>query len=247
MAEKNKPPRRILVIDVGGSHVKFRIGDRGRIRRFPSGLKLSAADMVKQVLRLLGESAYDAVSVGYPGFVSRGRIVADPYNLGGGWVGFDFGAAFGKPVRLINDATMQAVGSYAGGRMLFLGLGTGLGVTLIRDGIVEPMELGHLPYKKHRAFEYYVGERGRRRLGTKKWRKKVYAVIDQLKGVLEADYVVIGGGNAQRLKKVPANTRLGDNLNAFVGGLLIWQCSDPTVLVLDVAGHRKELAGVARA
>jgi predicted NBD/HSP70 family sugar kinase len=213
---------RVLVIDIGGSHVKFRVGPRGRISRFDSGPELTPERMVEGVTSVVPESAYDAVSIGYPGVVFHNRIAADPHNLGPGWAGFDFARAFGKPARLINDAAMQAIGSYEGGRMLFLGLGTGLGVTLIIDGVVEPMELGHMPYKHGRTFEDHVGERGRKRLGTGKWRKVVRDVVDQLSRVLEVDYVVLGGGNAKRLKALPDNTRLGNNNNAFSGGLRLW-------------------------
>jgi predicted NBD/HSP70 family sugar kinase len=228
---KWKIPRRVLVIDVGGSHVKFRVGPRGKVMKFDSGLEMTADDMVRQVTALVPRTSYDAVSIGYPGLVFHGRIAADPHNLGHGWVKFDFEKAFGAPVRLINDATMQAIGGYSGGRMLFLGLGTGLGATLILDGLVEPMEVGHMPYKQGRSFEDFVGERGRLRLGTKKWRKVVHDVVDQLTGVLEADYVVIGGGNARRLKKLPENARLGDNANAFIGGLRIWQYGQNPLLI----------------
>lgn len=224
-----KPPaaEHILVIDIGGSHIKFRLGARGRIRKFVSGPGMTAADMTRKVRRLCRELPYEAVSIGYPGLVLRGRIAAEPFNLGPGWVGYDFDKAFGRPVRVINDATMQALGSYEGGRMLFLGLGTGLGATLIADGAVEPMEIGHMPYKRDRTFEDYVGERGRKRLGNKKWRKAVSEVITRLKEVLEVDYVVLGGGNAARLKELPEGVRLGDNLNAFKGGLHLWRADDP--------------------
>jgi polyphosphate glucokinase len=223
---KAKVPRRVLVIDVGGSHVKFQIGPRGKITRFDSGPDLTAQQMVAGVTAVVPRPAYDAVSIGYPGLVLQGRIVAEPHNLGRGWVHFDFEKACRKPVRLINDAAMQAIGSYKGGRMLFLGLGTGLGATLIIEGYVEPMELGHLPYRNGRTFEDYVGERGRVRMGTKKWRKVVREVVDQLRDALEVDYVVIGGGNARRLKHLGKNERLGDNDNAFVGGLRLWQCDE---------------------
>ena len=219
----NFSARHILVIDIGGSHVKLRIDARGPIRKFVSGPKLSPASMMRQMLELTRNLGFDAVSIGYPGLVFRGRIVAEPHNLGKGWVGFDFEKAFGRPVKVINDAAMQAIGSYRGGRMLFIGLGTGLGVTIIIDGVVEPTEVGHMPYKRGRSFEDYVGERGRERLGTRKWRKKVNAVIEQLKLVFEADYVVLGGGNAARLKSLPQDVRLGDNRNAFSGGLRLWQ------------------------
>jgi polyphosphate glucokinase len=221
---KVKVPRRVLVIDVGGSHVKFRIGPRGKIGKFESGPELTAQQMAAAVNAAVPQSSYDAVSIGYPGLVFHGRITAEPHNLGPGWVDFDFEQAFGKPVRLINDATMQAIGSYEGGRMLFLGLGTGLGATLILDGVVEPMEIGHMPYRNGRTFEQYVGECGRARMGTRKWRKVVRQVVDQLSKVLEVDYVVVGGGNAKRLKNLPDNVRLGDNNNAFAGGLRLWEC-----------------------
>jgi polyphosphate glucokinase len=221
-APKPPAPAHILVVDVGGSHVKLRLGPRGRIRKFASGPGTTAADMVRRVRKLVGDLRYEAVSIGYPGLVLRGRIAAEPFNLGEGWVGYDFHKAFGRPVRVINDATMQALGSYEGGRMLFLGLGTGLGATLILDGALEPMEIAHMPYKHGRSFEDYVGERGRERLGNKKWRKAVADVAARLKEVLEADYVVLGGGNAVRLKELPEGARLGDNLNAFKGGLRLW-------------------------
>lgn len=218
-----KTPKRILVIDVGGSHVKFRIGAEGEIDRFDSGPGMTARQMAKGVTDKVAKSQYDAVSIGYPGLVFDSRIAADPHNLGPGWIGFDFKKAFGKPVRIINDATMQAIGSYQGGRMLFLGLGTGLGGTLILDGTIEPMELGHMPYKDGKTYEDHVGERGRLDMGTKKWRKVVRDVIDQLSKALEVDYVVIGGGNAKRLKTLADNERLGDNDNAFIGGLRLWE------------------------
>ncbi|MDB6090578.1 MAG: polyphosphate glucokinase [Gammaproteobacteria bacterium] len=229
MRAKKKAPRRILVVDVGGSHVKLRIGQRGKTQKFVSGPKMSAADMVKGVRKLTSVAENDAFSIGYPGLVVRGRIAADPHNLGHGWLGFDFEEAFGKPVRVINDAAMQALGSYNGGRMLFLGLGTGLGATLVLDGIVEPMELGHMPYKHGRSYENYVGARGLRRLGLKKWRKVVRDIIDQLKTALEADYVVLGGGNAEWLKTLPRGVRLGDNSNAMTGGQLLWRESEAPV------------------
>lgn len=216
-------PRRVLVIDVGGSHVKLRIGARGRIARFDSGPKMSAAQMVEGLTQRIARTSYDAVSIGYPGLVLHGVIAAEPFNLGHGWVHFDFAGALGRPVRIVNDAAMQAIGSYEGGRMLFLGLGTGLGATLILDGVVEPMELGHLPYHGRRTFEDDVGERGRLRLGHKKWRKAVAKVVEQLVRVLQVDYVVLGGGNARWLKKLPPHARLGDNDNAFIGGLRMWQ------------------------
>jgi polyphosphate glucokinase len=237
MATKKKAPRRILVLDVGGSHVKFRVGDRGEEQKFVSGSKLTAAVMVKTLRKLIDPSDYDAVSIGYPGLVFRGRIAAEPFNLGRGWMGFDFEAALGRPVRVINDAAMQAVGSYTGGRMLFLGLGTGLGATLILDGIVEPMEIGHLPYKRGRTFEGFVGERALERQGKKKWRKMVAEVVGHLSTAFEVDYVVLGGGNARLLKELPPRARLGDNMNAMVGGRVIWEMDDP--LHLDPKYRRR--------
>ncbi len=221
-APGRRSPRRILVIDVGGTHIKFRVEGRGRIFKFASGPRLGPERMTRKVLKRAEGLRFDAVSIGYPGLVFHGRIAAEPHNLGGGWIGFDFAAAFGKPVRIVNDAAMQAIGSYRGGRMLFLGLGTGLGATLIIDGVVEPTEIGHLPYRRGRTFEDYLGERGRRRLGTRKWRRAVADVVAHLEAAFEADYVVLGGGNAARLKKLPSGARRGDNRNAFVGGLRIW-------------------------
>ncbi|MGH8298276.1 MAG: ROK family protein [Steroidobacteraceae bacterium] len=230
---KPPDPARILVVDVGGSHIKFRMGARGQIRTFISGPEMTAAEMTRQVRKLACDLPYEAVAIGYPGLVLHGRIVAEPYNLGPGWVGYDFEKGFGRPARVINDATMQALGSYEGGRMLFLGLGTGLGATLILDGMVEPMEIGHMHYKRGRTFEDYAGERGRERLGNKKWRKAVAEVVTRLKEVLEADYVVLGGGNAARLKELPKGVRLGDNLNAFKGGLHLWRGDDPLAVSLS--------------
>jgi predicted NBD/HSP70 family sugar kinase len=220
-----RAPRRILVIDVGGTRVKFRIEPRGREVKFASGSRLGPERMVRKVLKRARGHAFDAVSIGYPGLVVHGRIAAEPHNLGQGWLGFDFPAAFGKPVRIVNDAAMQAIGSYRGGRMLFLGLGTGLGATLIIDGIVEPMEIGHMPYRKGRSFEGYVGEQARQRLGTRKWRAVVGDVIAQLRKALEPDYLVLGGGNAARQKKLPPGVRRGNNRNAFIGGLRLWRRS----------------------
>ena len=224
---QRKPQRRVLVIDIGGSHVKTRVSGRRDMRQFESGPTLTPRRMVSRVLRLTGDLKYDAVSIGYPGVVVHGKIVTEPFNLGRGWVGFDFRKAFGRPTLLMNDAAMQAVGSYEGGRMLFLGLGTGLGSALIVDGTVAPMELAHLPYKRDRSYEYYLGDRGRNRLGAKKWRRVVADVVAQLSKALEADYVVIGGGNARKLKKLPSNARLGNNDFAFLGGFRVWRPSAP--------------------
>jgi polyphosphate glucokinase len=218
-----KTPRHILVLDVGGMHVKFRVGVRTAIQKLVTGPEMTPARMVREVCSSVRNLTYDAVSIGYPGLVFRGRIAAEPHNLGKGWVRFDFARAFGKPVRVVNDAAMQAIGSYTGGRMLFLGLGTGLGATLIINGIVEPTEAGHLPFRHGLTFEDYVGERGRERLGNKRWRKAVAEVLRVLKTAFEPDYVVIGGGNAPRLRKLPRDVRLGDNRNAFIGGQRLWR------------------------
>jgi polyphosphate glucokinase len=231
-------PQHILVLDVGGTHVKFRVGTRGTIKKFESGPKMGPAHMVREVCRLLGDTRYDGVSIGYPGLVFRGKVAAEPHNLAKGWRGFDFERAFGKPVRIINDAAMQAIGSYTGGRMLFLGLGTGLGATLIFDGVVEPTELGHMPYKNGRTFEDYVGERGRERLGNRKWRKVVCEVIADLQAAFGAQYIILGGGNSVRLKRLPSHVRLGDNRNAFIGGLRLWQQGPDSMVLAGEFAHR---------
>lgn len=212
----------ILAIDVGGTHVKMLASNEREPREFESGPSLTAAEMVASVKRLTADWSYDAVSIGYPGLVVHGRIAAEPRNLARGWVGFDFDEAFGRPVRIVNDAAMQALGSYEGGSMLFLGLGTGLGSAMIVDGRVEPMELAHLPYEKGRTYEDYVGDVGLRRHGKRKWVKHVWSVVDALRAALEPDDVVVGGGNARRLRHPPTGVRLGKNANAFTGGFLLW-------------------------
>ena len=212
----------VLVVDVGGTHVKILATGQKEFRKFNSGPGLTARQMVAGVKKLAGDWKYDAVSIGYPGPVLRNRPLAEPYNLGQGWMRCDFEAAFGHPVKVLNDAAMQALGSYKGGKMLFLGLGTGLGSAMIVDGIVEPMELGHMPYKR-RTFEDYVGARGYERLGKKKWRREVADVVARLIAALEPDDVVLGGGNVKRLKALPSRCRAGDNANAFLGGLRLWE------------------------
>jgi polyphosphate glucokinase len=212
----------VLVIDVGGTHVKILATGQKQSLEFPSGPKLTPKQMVAGVKELAKDWKYKVVSIGYPGVVVKNRPVADPYNLGSGWAGFDFEAAFKCPVKVINDAAMQALGSYKRGKMLFLGLGTGLGSALVVDGIVEPMELGHLPYRKC-TFEDYVGAAGRKRLGPKKWEKAVRDVVARLIAALEPQDVVLGGGNVKKLKKLPPRCRAGDNANAFVGGFRLWQ------------------------
>jgi polyphosphate glucokinase len=214
--------RRILAIDVGGTHVKVMVSAASEKRAFESGPELTAAEMVAGVRGLTKDWQYDVVSIGYPGPVVHNRPLSEPHNLGPGWVGFDFKKALKKPVKIVNDAAMQALGSYKGGRMLFLGLGTGLGSAMVVDGILEPMELGHLPFKRGKTYEDYLGLAGLERLGPKKWRNKVADAVERLIAALEPDYVVIGGGNARRLKELPANVRLGDNDNAFAGGFELW-------------------------
>jgi len=214
---------KVLVVDVGGTHVKILATGEKEPRKIDSGGTMTAPLMVQAVKKLAQGWSYDAIAIGYPGPVVHGRPLHEPANLGIGWVGFDFRKAFGLPVRLINDAAMQALGSYKGGRMLFLGLGTGLGSAMIVDGHLEPMELAHLPYKKGRTYEDYVGLRGLERLGKKKWRAIVMDVVERLKDALEADYVVLGGGNAKQMDKLPKDTRLGANENAFLGGFRLWE------------------------
>jgi polyphosphate glucokinase len=213
---------KILVIDVGGTHVKCLVSGEKAKREFESGLTLTASEMVKRVKALTKDWHYDAISIGYPGPVLRNRPMAEPHNLGKGWLGFHFERAFGKPVKVINDAAMQALGSYKKGKMLFLGLGTGLGTALVVDGLVEPMELGHLPYKKG-TYEDYVGLRSLKKRGKKKWRKHVFDVVKRLEKALEPDDIVLGGGNVKRLKKLPPHCRPGDNNNAFLGGFRLWE------------------------
>ncbi|HYS94570.1 MAG TPA: ROK family protein [Candidatus Acidoferrales bacterium] len=212
----------VLAVDIGGSSVKILATGQKEPRKLPSGPKLAPKAMVADVKKLAKGWKYDAVSIGYPGMVIHGRPIAEPVNLGKGWVGFDYRAAFGKPVKLINDATMQALGSYKGGKMLFLGLGTGLGSTVIADGVVEPMELAHLPYKKG-TYEDYVGRRGLERRGKKKWRRDVEDIVAKLTAALEPDDVVLGGGNAKKVKELPPKCRRGNNANAFLGGFRLWE------------------------
>jgi polyphosphate glucokinase len=224
MAASGEKPTRVLVIDAGGTHIKVLATGQRQPREIPSGPKMSASQMVRKVKQLVRDWRYDVVSIGYPGPVIHGRPIHDPHNLGSGWVGFSFRKAFGRPVKIINDAAMQALGSYKGGRMLFLGLGTGLGSAMVVEGIVEPMELAHLPYKK-RTYEAYLGLRGLKRSGKKKWQRHVADVVKELTRALQPDYIVLGGGNAKKLKNLPPNTRLGDNRNAFLGGFRLWEPS----------------------
>jgi polyphosphate glucokinase len=212
----------VLVVDVGGTHVKVLVTGQDRERKFVSGPTLTPKRMVSKVRELAADWEYDVVSIGYPGPVLRNRPIAEPWNLGKGWIGFDFEAAFKRPVKVVNDAAMQALGSYKRGKMLFLGLGTGLGSAVIVDGAVEPMELGHLPYKKS-TFEDYVGLRGLEKYGKRKWRRYVGDVVERLVAALEPEDVVLGGGNVHKLKKLPPGCRAGDNSNAFLGGFRLWE------------------------
>jgi polyphosphate glucokinase len=212
----------VLTVDVGGSHVKALLSSGGERRRFDSGPNLTPEELVEGVTALTRDWTYDVVSIGIPTPVKKGQISSEPVNLGTGWVGFDFEAAFGKPAKVVNDAAMQALGSYEGGKMLFLGLGTGLGSALVDDGKLEPLELGHLPFRKA-TYEAYVGRAGRKRLGKKKWRAAVVKTIEQLTAALEPDYVVLGGGDAEELGELPAGVQLGANTNAFVGGFRLWE------------------------
>jgi len=222
-AMPDRVPLKILAIDVGGTHVKVLATGRRKPLEIQSGPKMTAREMVRQVREGTTGWRYSVVSIGYPGPVLHGKPVSEPANLGGGWVGFNFAKAFGCPVRLINDAAMQALGSYKGGRMLFLGLGTGLGSALIVDGALEPMELAHLPYKTGQTYEDRVGKAALKRFGKKKWRSNVADVVARLQAALEPDDVVLGGGNAKLLLTLPKGARLGTNANAFVGGYRLWR------------------------
>jgi polyphosphate glucokinase len=212
----------VLSIDVGGNNVKVLVSGKRKPRRFRSGPRLTAADMASGVKALTRDWSYDVVSIGYPGPVLHGRPIVDPLNLGPGWVGFDFESAFGHPVKIVNDAAMQAIGSYHGGTMLFLGLGTGLGVALITAGIVEPLELGQGRYRKS-TYSDYVGRAGLERLGRRRWQRRVLEVIERLAEVLRPDDIVIGGGNVKFLDELPSGCRAGDNRNALIGGFLLWK------------------------
>jgi predicted NBD/HSP70 family sugar kinase len=223
MKSVSKKTKKVLVIDVGGTHVKVLATGHRQERKILSGRKMTASKMVEDVKRVTKDWEYDVVSIGYPGPAIHGRPLREPYNLGRGWVGFDFVKAFGCPVKIINDAAMQALGSYEGGRMLFLGLGAGLGSAMIVDGVLVPMELGHLPYKNGKTYEDYIGVSGLKRLGIKNWRHHVFKILERLKDAMEPDYVVLGGGNVNRIKSLPPATRRGNNRNAFIGGFRLWQ------------------------
>ena len=215
----------VLVIDIGGNNVKVLASGQNEPRKFPSGPGMTPQQMVAGVEQLAKDWKYEVVSIGYPGMVVRDRLLAEPHNLGRGWMGFDFETAFKRPVKVVNDAAMQALGSYNGGKMLFLGLGTGLGSAMIVDGVIEPMELAHLSYKK-KTYEDYVGARSLAKRGKKKWRSLVAEVVHCLVAALEPDDVVLGGGNVKKLKELPKGCRAGDNANAFVGGFRLWDNAD---------------------
>jgi polyphosphate glucokinase len=223
---KNAPTTnapKVLVIDVGGTHVKLLLTGQKEPTKFVSGPTMTAARAVRDIKQAVKGWKFDCVSIGYPGPIINSHPLREPHNLGGGWMGLDFAKAFGHPVKVINDAAMQALGSYKGGKMLFLGLGTGLGSAMISNGFLEPMELAHLEYKKGKTYEDYLGIRGLEKYGKKKWRREVFKVTELLKTALEADYVVLGGGNSRKLKALPPGSRLGSNDNAFVGGFRLWQ------------------------
>lgn len=222
--------QKVLVIDIGGTHVKVLATGQCKPRKVASGPAMTPAKMVNAVMAMTKDWKFDLVSMGYPGPVVLGKPLHEPWNLGKGWVGFNFGKAFNRPVKIINDAAMQALGSYRGGRMLFLGLGTGLGSAMVVDGFVQPMELAHLPYKKGKTYEDYIGLRGLNRSGKKKWRRHVSDIVECLQAALEPDYVVLGGGNAKKLKDLPKGVERGDNANAFRGGFRLWGRQQPEVL-----------------
>jgi polyphosphate glucokinase len=213
---------KILVVDIGGTNVKVLASGHESARKFPSGPELTPEQMVVGVLSSAEDWEYEAVSIGFPGPVLCGQPMTEPVNLGPGWMGFDFAAAFHRPVKVINDAAMQALGSYQGGKMLFLGLGTGFGATVIMDGVIEPLELGWFHYKK-RTLEHYVGNRGLKRQGRKKWQRHVEEVVERLIAALKPDDVVLGGGNVKKLNQLPPGTRAGANANAFLGGFRLWE------------------------
>ena len=232
---------KVLVIDVGGTNVKILATGHAQPRKFPSGRRMTAARMVARVKKIAEDWDYDVVSIGVPGPVLLGQLILDPRNLGPGWVGFDFGAAFGVPVKLVNDAAMQALGSYRGGKMLFFGLGTGLGTALVIDGVAESREIAHLPYKD-RTYEDYVGVHALERVGRKKWRRHVEKIVNIFLTRIHADDVVLGGGNVKELKKLPKGCRAGDNANAFLGGFRLWEDPSDGKPSVAVSAHSQQSA-----
>jgi hypothetical protein len=222
MGARTGRPVRILVVDVGGNKIKLLAGGHVHPRKVPSGPRLTPGRMVRAVKKAVPDWRYDLVSIGYPGPVRNGHPVKEPANLGRGWIAYDYRRGFGRPVRIINDAAMQALGSYKGGRMLFLGLGTGLGAALVLDGLVQPLELAHLPYRSGRTYEQMLGKSALDRMGRNRWRRMVDEIVPRLHAAFQVDEVVIGGGNAKRLRRAPKGARLGDNRNAFLGGYRLW-------------------------
>jgi polyphosphate glucokinase len=227
--------KNVLVIDIGGTHVKVSSSTHQTPIKIPSGPKMTAEKMTKQVLLQAQGWSYDCISIGYPGPVVHDRPLAEPHNLGVGWMDFDYQKAFKKPLRFINDAAMQALGGYRGGRMLFLGIGTGLGSALVFEGVVVPLELAHLPYRKKRSYEDYVGKSGLDLRGKKRWRKSVLDVVERLKAAMVCDYVLLGGGNAKLMKELPAHVILGANSDAVTGGIRLWESTDEDKLIRVVA------------
>lgn len=237
---KRRRPKKILVLDIGGSNVKmFATGHGEEVRKFPSGRKLTAEKMVAQVLEETRDWEYEAVSIGYPGVVGDSGPRLEPKSLGPCWVGFDFAAAFGKPVKMVNDAAMQALGSYEGGRMLFLGLGTNLGSSLISERVIFPLELGALPYKDGKTINDALCKSARQKVGTERWQQALTEIVALLKNAFAVDYVMLGGGNAKRLSEVPPGARLGGNANALLGGARLWNLALPIVKAPNVPRPRK--------
>ena len=214
---------KVLVVDVGGNNVKLLASGRRTPRKHPSGPGLTPGRMVAAVRKLTADWSYRAVSIGFPAPVRDGRIVEEPENLGRGWVRYDFRRAFGRPVRIINDAVMQALGSYQGGRLLFLGLGTGLGAALVLEGLPHPLEIAHLPYRGSLTYEDLLGKRGLDELGKKRWRRLVFDIVPRLREAFQVDDVVLGGGNSKLLSTLPRGCRRGDNSHAFTGGFRLWE------------------------
>lgn len=238
---------KVLVIDIGGNNIKILASGQGTPRKVPSGTRLTPRQMVAGVKKASADWRYDAVTIGFPGPVQNGHPADEPHNLGRGWVSFDYARAFGKPVRILNDAAMQALGSYHRGRMLFLGLGTGLGAALVLDGLTHPLEIAHLPYRNGKTYEEYLGRRTLDRLGKKRWRTLVAEIVPRLQAAFQVDEVVLGGGNAKHLKELPSATRLGDNTRAFVGGFRLWQRAAKKARPAVRAARRQVVPAVAAA
>jgi polyphosphate glucokinase len=233
--------KEVLVIDIGGTNIKVSSSSQQIPLKIPSGPTMSAKAMVEQVKLATKAWQYDCVSIGYPGPVAHDRPLAEPHNLAAGWIDYPYEKAFSKPLRFINDAAMQALGGYRGGKMLFLGIGTGLGSAIIADGVVVPLELAHLPYRKGCTYEEYLGKQGLDRMGKKRWRKYVIDVLTRFKAALVCDYVLLGGGNAKLMKYLPPHVILGDNSNAVKGGIRLWQSPDERTALLDAEPEKSPL------